>query len=145
MYSAESVHSRFAAHPPHSSNADHSICVVYSGGWKYDTNSALYTFTPRSTDILVAAVNFSGDTVSSLEGQDSTLYGIAYGYASGDLTCEANKWNGVYNYGEFSISGTTLTPNDSWAITTKYYYAAGARVAMNRDGVVYYLHADHGR
>jgi len=51
--------------PPHGSNADHFICVVYSGGWKYDTNSALHTFTPGSTDILVAAVNYSADTVSS--------------------------------------------------------------------------------
>ncbi len=28
---------------------------------------------------------------------------------------------------------------------TKYYYAAGQRVAMNQDGVVQYLHGDHGR
>jgi RHS repeat-associated protein len=29
------------------------------------------------------------------------------------------------------------------ANTTKYYYAANQRVAMNRNGVVYYLHGDH--
>ena len=143
MYSEESVHTRFSAHPPLGNNADHFVCVIYDGNWKYDNNSTYYVFTPRSTDILVAEVDFSADTVTDLVGQDSTSNGIAYGYASGDLTFEADKWNGSTNDGEFYITGTSITTNDSRMVITKYYYAAGQRVAMRRDGVVYYLHTDH--
>jgi RHS repeat-associated protein len=39
-----------------------------------------------------------------------------------------------YVGGIYEVQGDTVT---------KYYYAAGQRVAMRQDGVVYYLHADH--
>jgi len=54
-----------------------------------------YSFTPRSTDILVAQVDFSADAVTSLAGQSGTVYSIPKGYASGNLTFKADWWNGV--------------------------------------------------
>ena len=143
LYSAENVHSRFAAHPPHASNADHFVCVRYSGGWQYDTNSAYYSFTPRSSDVLVAAVDFTNDTVTSLAGQNSTLNGVAYGYASGNLTFEANVFAGVSNAGEFYLTGASLTTHSGGGSVLKYYFFNGQRVAMRQDGVVQYLLGDH--
>ena len=41
LYSEESVHTRFAAVPPHAANADHLIAVKLVGGqWHYDNNNA---------------------------------------------------------------------------------------------------------
>ncbi len=89
-------------------------------GWDETDTDDYYYFTPTTTDqVTVQLTNIPVD-------HDSDLY--VYNY---------------YNYGEFPISGSTLTPNDTWAMITKYYYAGGARVAMNRDGVVYYLLSDH--
>jgi len=143
LYSAENVHSRFAAHPPHADNADHFLCVRYSGGWQYDNNSAYYSFTPRSSDVLVAAVDFTNDTVTSLAGQNSTLNGITYGYASGNLSFEANVYGGVANPGEFYLTGTSLTTHSGGASVLKYYFFNGQRIAMRQDGVVQYLLSDH--
>ena len=53
---------------------------MYSGGWQYDNNGGLYAFTPTGTDVLVAEVDLTADTVTDLEGQSGTQYnGIAYG------------------------------------------------------------------
>jgi RHS repeat-associated protein len=125
--------------------------VIYDGNWKYDNNSTYYVFTPRSTDILVAEVDFSADTVTDLVGQDSTSNGIAYGYASGDLTFEADKWNGSANDGEFYITGTSITTSDGRMVITKYYRCVGLSsgspggqiIAMRKGGTLTYLHSDH--
>ena len=81
-----------------------------------DNNSAYYSFTPRSSDVLVAEVNFGADTVISLAGQNSTLNGITYGYASGNLSFEANVYGGVSNPGEFYLTGTSLTTHSGGAV-----------------------------
>lgn len=91
MYSAEDVRERFAAHPPDVNAARHFICVKYiSGVWKYDDNLAYYAFTPEPSDVLVAAVDYSADTVTSLSGTNTTENGIALGYASGNLSYAAD-------------------------------------------------------
>jgi hypothetical protein len=82
-----------------------------SGVWKYDNNAAYYTFTPEEGDILVASINFDADTITSLQGQNSTNNGIAKGYASGDLVYTPDQFAGGYNDGEFTVSGTSFTPN----------------------------------
>lgn len=109
MYSASNVVTRFGAQV---GNADHIIAVLYSGGqWYADKNFGQVAFTPAATDVLLATVDFTNDTVSSLEGSSGTEYGIDYGYASGDLVYTADFWNGSANDGEFGVSGTTFTPN----------------------------------
>jgi hypothetical protein len=45
-----------------------------------------------------------------LEGASGTEYGIAKGYASGDLAYIADWWAGAANDGEFGVTGTTFTP-----------------------------------
>jgi hypothetical protein len=110
MYSAESVHTRFGfVHP---SNADHLIAVRHNGtNWQYNTNLAWVTFTPVGSDVLVSEVDFSGDTVTSLAGTSDTENEIVKGYASGNLVITANRWNGLFNLGEFGVTGTLLLPN----------------------------------
>jgi hypothetical protein len=108
-----------------------------------DTNSAYYAFIPRSSDVLVAQVDFANDTVTSLAGQNSPLNGITYGYASGNLSFKANVFGGVANSGEFYLTGTNLTTHSGGASVLKYYFFNGQRVALRKDGMVYYLLGDH--
>jgi RHS repeat-associated protein len=143
LYSAESVFTRFAAHPPDGANADHFICAIYTGGvWQYDNNNAYYTFTPAETDILVASVNFTNDTVTSLAGQNQSVGGIASGYYAGDLTFIPNQYGGSPNTGEFQINGTRFTPNQ--LVSERFYYYAGEqRIGMRVNGTLYWLLSDH--
>ncbi len=111
MYSAENVFSRFGAF---NGNANHVVAVFYSGGqWYVDRNYGQIAFEPAPTDVLLATVNFSNDTVSSLEGEHDTYEGIHYGYADGDLAYYANVWNGGGENpaGEFAVSGSGFTPH----------------------------------
>ncbi|MFK7847308.1 MAG: putative Ig domain-containing protein [Rhodothermales bacterium] len=109
MYSEESVHTRFADNPPSGGNADHLISVVYEGEWKVDRNKrVLVPFTPRSTDQLVAEVDFGADVVTHMQGLNTVVEGIAAGYVSGDLVVTAEMWAGSPNGGEFGVVGTTI-------------------------------------
>lgn len=111
LYSATNVITRFGAY---TGNADHFIAVMYnSGQWYADTNFGQTAFTPVATDVLVATVDFTNDTVTSLEGQAGTEYGIEYGYYSGDLGYIADWWSGAANDGEFTVTGTSFTLNGS--------------------------------
>jgi hypothetical protein len=114
MYSEMDVHERFkATGKVHNDNAHHFVCVTYAGGeWKYDTNSKYIAFTPLSTDVLVAAADYGKDTVQDLKGNDGKEQNMAKGYASGDLTFTANKWDPMkYAAGEFHVGGTGFNPN----------------------------------
>jgi hypothetical protein len=112
MYSAESVHTRFSANPPHADNADHLIAVIYSGGqWLYDNNSSTFAFTPVAGDRLMAAVDFTADTVTDLKATSGTESGIPKGYLDGDLVFTPNLWGGASNAGEFGVTGTYFVPN----------------------------------
>jgi hypothetical protein len=53
----------------------------------------------------MASINFNTDTISSLAGQNSTQYGIAKGYASGNPVYTPDQFGGGYNDGEFTVSG----------------------------------------
>jgi hypothetical protein len=59
----------------------------------------------------MASINFDTDVITSLAGYNSTYGGIAKGYASGNLGYVANLWNGGSNSGEFTVTGTSFTPN----------------------------------
>ena len=111
MFSESDLHTRFAADPIQYNNADHFVAVVWDGtDWFYDDNRNYFAFTPDATDILVAEVDFSADTVTALQGVESFLNGIAYGYSLGDLAFEANAWgNPRWVDGEFGVTGTFLT------------------------------------
>eukprot|EP00854_Cymbomonas_tetramitiformis_P014099 gene14099-16672_t len=91
MYSEQSWHQRGSVH---NDNADHFACVKYDGGtWYYDTNSAWAAFSVASTDVLIASVDFSSDTATALTASSSGLYqGVNYGFASGDITVQADYW-----------------------------------------------------
>ena len=119
MYSVESVHTRFSSNPPHNESADHLIAVVYDNGqWKYDNNSALYSFTPLVTDRLVAEVDFSNDTATSLVGPSTLVNGLSAGYVSGDLVITPNVWTSSPSAatGEFGVDGTVITAGSELTI-----------------------------
>jgi len=133
LYSVENVHSRFAGVNP--SNADHFIAVRFDGAnWEYNTDSNTpgqdwIDFTPVASDTLVADVDFSADTIDSLESTNTTVDGIAAGFASGDLVFIADQFNGIADDGEFQITGTQFTVN----IATPPPFLLGD---TNQDGVV---------
>jgi predicted esterase len=107
MYSDADVFARFSANKPLSTNSEHLIAVRYNAGqWQYDNNSNYYNFTPVASDLLLAAVDFSNDNITSFEGIQGVENGIEKGFASGDLTFNANLWNGSFNNGEFTVGGT---------------------------------------
>lgn len=107
MYSAQDVHSRFASNPPHSYGSDHLIAVIYENGqWKYDYNLGFQPFTPASTDVLIAAVDYSLDAIEPLKGFKTEINGMKAGYLNGDLTFAADWWNGALNDGEFTVEGS---------------------------------------
>ena len=139
MYTAESVHTRFGN--LNRFNADHIVGVRFSNGqWQYNTNSAWQSFTPRSSDILLASVDFSADTVVSLEGTDTSFNGIASGYVSGDLTYIANQWNGSPNAGEFGVTGTSFVPNDPTAGVSILPTNRGVAVSDGASGSGYMMY-----
>jgi hypothetical protein len=112
MYSDESVFTRFAANPPYASNSEHVVAVKYQDGqWFYNNNSAWHAFTPVVGDLLLAAVDFSNDTVSSLAGVSGQVQGIEAGYAQGDVAFVADRFAGVFNDGEFEASGAYFVRN----------------------------------
>ena len=81
MWSEADVHTRFNP-SPHVRAASHVIAVVYEGGsWQVDSGSVLTPFTPHSTDCLLAEVDFTNDTVESLQGSRQVINGIDSGFA----------------------------------------------------------------
>lgn len=106
MYSEQSVHSRFPGMD--SRQADHFVAVRLTSGnqWSYYNNETLVSFTPVASDRLVATVDFAADTATALSGQSFVINGIQAGYHDGDLTFIPNQFAGVYNAGEFGITGT---------------------------------------
>ncbi|WP_459554669.1 cadherin domain-containing protein [Lacunimicrobium album] len=108
MYSQQNVRTRFSGLD--FNNADNFVNVRLNGAqWQYDNNSTWVNFTPTSSDVLVAALDFTADTVDLLRGTFSTIQGIASGYLDGDLSITPNNWNGTANTGEYHLTGTFIT------------------------------------
>lgn len=106
MFSPIGVQTRFSLA---SNRADNFVAVKYTNGiWYYDNNSSYVAFTPLPDDVLVASVDFSADTVTLLKGQNTVIHGISAGYIRGDLNIIANQWKGVFNAGEFGVTGTFI-------------------------------------
>ncbi|MFK8114782.1 MAG: FG-GAP repeat domain-containing protein [Rubripirellula sp.] len=118
MFSAQPLAERFGSDwTDLSSVAEHFVPVVYQGGrWFYDDNETLREFTATANDVLVATIDFSLDTIVSLEGQRSVFGGIQSGYVSGNLTFEANRFGGRANRGEFFVNGTHFVPNENVSV-----------------------------
>ncbi len=110
MFTQESVHSidpsnRFTVVVP--DNADHLIAVrlLSDGRWQYTNlnNEPWYDFVPRTSDVLLAEIDFDNDMITSLEGTEFRVEGVAAGYVSGTLVYVANQWNGGFDVGEFDV------------------------------------------
>ncbi len=71
---------RFASNPPYPNGANYLVAVKYTGGqWTYDNNGTYEVFTALSSDVLLAEVDFTADTVTDLKGTASGFNGIALG------------------------------------------------------------------
>ncbi|MEM7338952.1 MAG: galactose oxidase-like domain-containing protein [Actinomycetota bacterium] len=109
MWSEHSVHTRFAANRPHTRNADHLIAVVWTGThWTYDNRREPVPFIPNPTDCLLAQLDFTNDTATTLQGTTTIINGIDSGYTIGDLTVTPNRWSNNRNNGEFQATGTQV-------------------------------------
>lgn len=99
-----------------SPQAEQFVLVYFSGTqWMYYQNENDFPFTPNSSDMLIAQVDYPSGTgqptLTSLEGENSDFEGIQYGYESGDLSIIIWQWNGSSNVGEFTVTGTELIPH----------------------------------
>ncbi|MCB0072510.1 MAG: hypothetical protein KDE20_13670, partial [Caldilineaceae bacterium] len=118
LYSAESLFDRFSNAPIPALNSEHLIVAFYvDSQWHFDANGATRTFTPRETDVILADINYTNDTIISLQGMLSDRHGIQAGFVDGDLVFHANRWNGADNAGEFQVDGSWFSTL-SLAVTT---------------------------
>lgn len=109
LYSEQDLATRFEANPPFAFGADHLIAVFYENGqWFYDNSFGQFAFTPASGDRLLANVDFSNDTVQSLQGTSGFENGINSGYTDGDLVFLADRFinPSIVNDGEFFVLGS---------------------------------------
>ena len=91
MYSLQNFYNRFDQNH-FDASADHFVAVAYNmGAWTYFNNDDPLPFTPMETDVLVASVDYTADTVQSLEGVDEDFLGIHKGYTEGNLTSVEGK------------------------------------------------------
>ena len=102
MYSNEPVADRFAG--INASNADNFIAIQLDGAqWQYNNDSAWVDFEPEVGDLIVANVDFDGDTVSMSGGV--AVNGIPKVDLEGELWFAANRFGGSENPGEFEMLG----------------------------------------
>lgn len=115
MYSVENLFTRFSSDQPFSQNAKHVIATRYVGGqWEYNDNFVWRQFSRADGDRLIAEVDFSNDTVTSMDGVYGSVGGIQKGFYASDITFEANSWRSSYNFGEFGIAGTFFKVPDTF-------------------------------
>lgn len=117
IYTEEPVSERFSNMVAGAS--DRFFAVSYNASnhtWYYHANDKLYAFVPSATDRLDAVLDFGSDTAHILTGPQDPIGGIEAGVVATDLQITPQVWNGVYNNGEFSLTGTFV---DFAAATTR--------------------------
>ena len=101
MYSNEPVADRFAG--INASNADNFIAIQLDGAqWQYNNDSAWVDFEPEVGDLIVANVDFDGDTVATPLGVVNGIPGVNL---EGELWFAANRFGGAEDPGEFEMLG----------------------------------------
>eukprot|EP00933_Yihiella_yeosuensis_P002581 TRINITY_DN1043_c0_g2_i2.p1 TRINITY_DN1043_c0_g2~~TRINITY_DN1043_c0_g2_i2.p1 ORF type:complete len:942 (-),score=133.47 TRINITY_DN1043_c0_g2_i2:59-2884(-) len=95
MYSQMDINLRWNKDPlrkDFNQTATNFLCVRYQDGyWQYDSNwnasnTSWHNFSARSTDVLVASVDFRNYSFMDLKGLDTKYLGIQTGYADGDMS-----------------------------------------------------------
>jgi len=142
MYSEESVHARFASTPPYPGNSDHLIAIKYiNAQWYIDNNYTYVAFTPLASDLIVAQVDFTNDTVTDLKGSGGMIYGLEAGYLDGDLVITANVLAGNYNSGEFGVTGHWFRRNEA-APKSVGQLNAGIAAKDDATGIGYIMYSE---
>jgi hypothetical protein len=111
MFTDESVWTRFTAHPPlrapRFENSNQLALVRQENGeWKYFAKPAWHPLATRASDVLLAEVDMTADTISMLVGVDEQIDGLQKGFRTGELWAYANRYAGKENPGEFTLTGT---------------------------------------
>lgn len=109
MYSEENVRTRFSGNPPHPSGADHFVNIYHSNGTFYynDNNNAWYTFTPRSTDVVLATYDFDDDPAVGIHNINM-LY--------------ADEAEGLKIYGGACITTSAVNLNEDYIVESCMQY-----------------------
>jgi hypothetical protein len=138
--------------PITSNNADHFLCkraewVNFLPTWYYAYNNgqgdqSWAVLQPHASDIVIAELDFDHDTVTGLQGTNTTIYLVPKGYASGNLAFTANQWNGQSNPGEFFAGSASFVPNKQITVE-QCYHANGELIAMGENGTLRFILTDH--
>ncbi|MDF1845090.1 MAG: hypothetical protein P1U77_27055 [Rubripirellula sp.] len=99
-------------------NSRQLTAVRYSSGtWEYsdDAESEWLPFKPVDTDILLAQLDLDAHTITRLNW-GVPVNGIRQGSFGGDLTFEADTWNGANAPGKYTVGGTEFfrSETDQW-------------------------------
>jgi VCBS repeat-containing protein len=132
LFSQQPVQTRFTG--IYAVNSTHLVAVRQNGNqWQFTQREATgwVDFTPVSSDRLIAEVDFDADTISNLQGINTTIGGIDAGYATGDLIFQANRFGGVGNTGEFVVSGKYFDSDVTNSVVTTTAGNTGFGVAAD--------------
>lgn len=119
VYSEESLMTRL---PPNSHgllfavsfpyNSLHLLPLKYiNDRWTYDDNFTYREFIPRPSDVLLAELNFTTNTITSYKGMTGHVQGITKGFAYGSINFLANTFDSKPNTGEFTVNGGYFVRN----------------------------------
>eukprot|EP00933_Yihiella_yeosuensis_P038024 TRINITY_DN31_c0_g2_i1.p1 TRINITY_DN31_c0_g2~~TRINITY_DN31_c0_g2_i1.p1 ORF type:complete len:693 (+),score=120.95 TRINITY_DN31_c0_g2_i1:48-2081(+) len=122
MYSQQDINLRWnndTTKKDFNHSAKNFVCVRFKESkWQYDANwgdeenrtskVSWFSFTPLSTDALVASVDYSADTAMDLKGLNSKYKGVQIGYADGDLSFFPDENITGTDDGEFRMAGTFI-------------------------------------
>ena len=106
MYTVEATQSRFGT--PAGANSNIIVARNDNGQWQYNDDSGWVNFRRRSSDHIIAEVNFVEDKITPLRGVSSVINGIQAGFIAGDITFEANQFAGTNDNGEFFVDGANF-------------------------------------
>ncbi|MFN9433772.1 MAG: putative Ig domain-containing protein, partial [Planctomycetota bacterium] len=109
LYSSQKLVDRIPSFTPRPGSNTNFIAVRYNAGrWEFNNDTEWIRFSTRSDDLLVAKLDFDTNTVTSLVGKSGRVNGVAFGYASGNLVFNADKWNSTSDPGEFTVVGNSF-------------------------------------
>lgn len=142
MFSEENATTRFVGN--NINNAEHFVPVRFRNDstWQYNNNRGWVNFQPRETDVLVAHLNFSLNTATSLENVNTRIGGVQTGYDDGDIVVIAGRWNGWERPEEFTVLGTSFTTFTSGDdVLLAGYLNHGVRVPDSATGTAYMIYS----
>ena len=140
LYSNEAVATRFGGLNP--DNAENFIAIQLDGTqWQYNNDSTWIDFDPVDGDVIVAEVNFDGDSVSTAISLPPVIQGIPLVNVEGQLYFAANRFGDVEDVGEFALLGDCIDTDLSQfanPFTTAAFASSPQRLSQIAIGALQY-------